>query len=124
MSKSKYEDIIHLPHFVSKNRRHMSNHDRAAQFAPFAALTGYDSVIKSREDVYLEKKELSEDEYQVLNETIAALHRGESVSVTYYNDGMYETIDGSFRLIDPMHQYMDIDHYLIPMENIMNIRKK
>ena len=34
-----YDDIIHLPRFVSKNRPHMSDYDRAAQFAPFAALT-------------------------------------------------------------------------------------
>ena len=42
---SKYDDIIDLPHFVSKNRKHMSNYDRAAQFAPFAALTGYGEQI-------------------------------------------------------------------------------
>ena len=43
--KDDYEDIIGLPHFVSKNRRHMSLSDRAAQFAPFAALTGYEESI-------------------------------------------------------------------------------
>lgn len=41
----RYDDIIGLPHFVSKNRRRMSNYDRAAQFAPFAALTGYHERI-------------------------------------------------------------------------------
>ena len=40
-----YEDIIDLEHFVSKDRRHMSNYERAAQFAPFAALTGYSQSI-------------------------------------------------------------------------------
>ena len=43
--KDKYEDIIDLPHHVSEKRHHMSNHDRAAQFAPFAALTGYSEEI-------------------------------------------------------------------------------
>ena len=42
---NKYDDIIDLPHFVSKDRKHMSNYDRAAQFAPFAALTGYGEQI-------------------------------------------------------------------------------
>lgn len=42
---NKYDDIIDLPHFVSKDRKHMSNYDRAAQFAPFAALAGYGEQI-------------------------------------------------------------------------------
>ncbi len=46
----KYDDIIDLPHHVSAKRNHMSNHDRAAQFAPFAALTGYDEEIDEATD--------------------------------------------------------------------------
>ena len=42
----KYEKIIRLPHKQSDTRKHMSLHDRAAQFAPFAALTGYEASIK------------------------------------------------------------------------------
>ena len=41
-----YDDIINLPHHVSKNRTHMTNYDRAAQFSPFAALKGYDDEIE------------------------------------------------------------------------------
>ena len=41
-----YDDIINLPHHQSATRPHMSNYDRAAQFAPFAALTGYDDAVK------------------------------------------------------------------------------
>ena len=41
----KYSDMIHLPHKQSTTRKHMSVYDRAAQFAPFAAMTGYDSAI-------------------------------------------------------------------------------
>ena len=41
-----YDDIINLPHHVSKKHKQMSMHDRAAQFAPFAALTGYDEKVK------------------------------------------------------------------------------
>ena len=42
----KYDDIIHLPHHQSAERPHMSLHDRAAQFAPFAALSGYEEAIE------------------------------------------------------------------------------
>ena len=45
-SENKYADIINLPHHVSKNHPRMSVYDRAAQFAPFAALTGYGDKIK------------------------------------------------------------------------------
>ncbi|MCD8198419.1 MAG: hypothetical protein LUE24_14875 [Lachnospiraceae bacterium] len=41
-----YQDIIHLPHFVSRERPHMSMSERAAQFSPFAALTGYESAVE------------------------------------------------------------------------------
>ena len=41
----KYDDIIHLPHHVSETRAHMPMLDRAAQFSPFAALTGYDAAV-------------------------------------------------------------------------------
>lgn len=44
-SDNKYDDIINLEHHVSAKRPQMSLHDRAAQFAPFAALTGYEDVI-------------------------------------------------------------------------------
>ncbi len=42
----RYDDILYLPHHESPNRPRMSRVDRAAQFAPFAALTGYDAVIE------------------------------------------------------------------------------
>ena len=44
--KTKYADIFDLPHHQSTNRKHMSLYDRAAQFSPFAALTGYEAAIE------------------------------------------------------------------------------
>lgn len=51
----KYDDIIDLPHHQSKEHAHMSLHDRAAQFAPFAALTGYDEAIEETARITEEK---------------------------------------------------------------------
>lgn len=48
-SEIKYADIINLPHHVSQNHLHMPIIDRAAQFSPFAALTGYEEAIKETE---------------------------------------------------------------------------
>lgn len=63
----KYDSIINLPHHVSKKRPQMSMLNRAAQFAPFAALTGYDDAITETGRLTDEKIELSEEELNVLN---------------------------------------------------------
>lgn len=57
-----YEDIIHLPHHVSKNHGQMSRLNRAAQFSPFAAVTGYDGAIKETGRLTVERIELDENE--------------------------------------------------------------
>ena len=66
--KDLYEDIINLPHHVSKTRPQMPMSDRAAQFAPFAALTGYDAAIK-------ETGRLTDDKIELDEEALTALHR-------------------------------------------------
>ena len=58
--KGEYDDIIHLPHHVSKSRPYMDLIDRAAQFAPFAALTGHADAIKETERLTIERIELGE----------------------------------------------------------------
>ncbi len=64
---AKYDEIINLPHHVSKTRPQMPMSDRAAQFAPFAALTGYDSAIKEAGRLTDEKIELDEETLTVLD---------------------------------------------------------
>lgn len=54
---TKYGDIINLPHHVSKNRSQMAVRDRAAQFSPFAALTGYEAAIEKTELAFIEKNQ-------------------------------------------------------------------
>lgn len=54
-----YDDIIDMPHHVSEKRRHMSLDERAAQFAPFAALTGYDSDIREASRLICKKLNLT-----------------------------------------------------------------
>lgn len=55
--KNEYQDIIHLPHHVSETRAQMAIADRAAQFSPFAALTGYDAAIEEAKRVHEENYE-------------------------------------------------------------------
>ena len=84
----KYDDIINLPHHVSPTRPQMSMIDRAAQFSPFAALTGYEDAILETGRLTDARIEMTEDEldalnakYQLLMDTIGT---GLEVSITYF----------------------------------------
>ena len=90
-TNSKYDSIMNLPHHVSKTRPQMTMSDRAAQFAqfaPFAALTGYDSAIKETGRLTDEKIELDEEaltaldmKYQLLMD---AFDDAPEVTITYF----------------------------------------
>ena len=79
----RYSDIINLSHHQSVRRPHMSVYNRAAQFAPFAALTGYDQMVQDTAGMQLndEKRVLSDDVRRVLDEKLQILreHAKESV---------------------------------------------
>lgn len=106
----RYEDIIHLPHHVSKTRPQMSIENRAAQFAPFAALTGYESVIKETARQTETKVELTESSIASLDAKLRLLsHIIETkpeVTVTHFvpdckkDGGAYLTTTGSLLKID------------------------
>ncbi len=85
---SKYSKIIDLPHYVSPHRIPMSRHDRAAQFAPFAALSGYSEDIQEAERITDSELELSEDMLLTLNRKmdILLIHLEEKpqITVTYF----------------------------------------
>ena len=68
---SRYDDIINLPHHVSPTRQRMSLHDRAAQFAPFAALVGYDDAVAETARLTEARPELDEQEQRAINERLA-----------------------------------------------------
>ncbi len=84
MAENPYADIINLPHHVSKDRPHLTMHQRAAQFSPFAALVGYEDVVHEMERQTAPERELSEDEKVELDRRIAiiAAHLNDSPVVT------------------------------------------
>lgn len=107
-----YADIIDLPHWQSPSRPHMSLYDRAAQFAPFAALTGYEDMVDEEARTVDRKIELDESAIEELNRKLnqlaGAVARGEHppVSLTYFvpdplkSGGAYETITEEVKSID------------------------
>ena len=68
--KSPYEDIINLPHYVSTKRTRMPLRDRAAQFAPFAALTGHEEAVKETARLTETRIQLDVDEIQLLDQKL------------------------------------------------------
>ena len=82
-----YRDIINLPYIKSKTHKHMSNHDRAAQFAPFAALTGYESIIMETARKTEKKAILSDDKKEDLSRKITFLVKNKVnkiIKITYF----------------------------------------
>ena len=69
----KYDDIIDMPYKKSTRHAHMSTHDRAAQFSPFAALTGYGEAVEETARFTDSKIELAEDKIAEINEVLAEL---------------------------------------------------
>ena len=131
-AEKKYGDIIHLPHHVSSVHPHMPVSDRAAQFAPFAALTGYGDVIKETARLTDEEPDLSEDEKQELNYKIqlACALPGEKpeIVLTYFvqdekkSGGAYHTARGKIRRIDPdAGQIILEDGGRIPLDCVVDI---
>lgn len=84
MPDNPYSDIIDLPHHVSKERPHLSMHQRAAQFSPFAALVGYSDVVEEMRRQTDPERELNEDEKTELDRRIAiiAAHLNDNPVVT------------------------------------------
>lgn len=130
--KSKYDEIMGRPHHVSKTRPQMPMSDRAAQFAPFAALTGYDSAIKETGRLTDERIELDEEaltaldmKYQLLMD---ALNEAPKVTITYFQPddrkagGKYVSAVGVVRKVDDFERRITMqDGAKIPMDDVLSI---
>ena len=127
-----YEDIINLPHHVSKTRPQMSMLDRAAQFSPFAALTGYDAAIKETGRLTDERIEMDEDRKAALDMKqaylIEMIDEQPEISVTFFlpdtkkSGGAYVTVTGNLKRFDEYERLLILmDGKKIPMDDIADI---
>lgn len=129
----KYDDIINLPHHVSKTRPKMPLEQRSAQFAPFAALTGYEDEISETGRLTTDRIELNEEAKQLLDRTLQAITKRIStqpaVTITYFvpdtkkDGGAYITVSGNIKKIDKYKNIILLtDKTEIPIKEIINIR--
>ena len=134
-STNKYDDIIDLPRPVPRKRSPMSHYDRAAQFSPFAALTGYDAVIAETGRLTDTQAELDEGGKALLDEQLQLLraHLPEEpvVTLTVFrpdalkSGGVYETIRGHVKKIDPVTRCVILSEGdVIPIDRIYGIESE
>ena len=124
-----YDDIMDLPHPTSARHPRMPMADRAAQFSPFAALTGHGDAIRETARLTDRKIELTEDEKAVLDEKLSLLldAGGEAVFTWFLpdekkNGGSYVTVAGSIKKLDPLERRVILnDGTVIPVEDIFEI---
>lgn len=130
-----YNDIINNPHHTSKTRKRMSQSNRAAQFAPFAALTGYDAAIGEASRITETKIELDDKTKEILNMKLSFLKNHIKdrpyVTITYFvldpkkDGGAYVDYSGNIRVIDEIkHSIIFTDRTTISIDVIYDIQSE
>ena len=128
----KYEDMLYLEPPVSKIHRKMSISERAAQFMPFAALTGYEDLIRESSRITQRRIELSETEIDELKNNLEILHEHEKekpmIKVMYFlhdlkkNGGSYQTVEKHLHRIDDIEKKIIFkDRTTIQFDDIISV---
>lgn len=127
-----YDDILHLPHHVSTERPHMPMIDRAAQFSPFAALTGYDAAIGETARLTEEKPELDEEQKLRIGARLAELERRiretPSVTLRFFlpdarkSGGKTVVMSGKVKRVDALSGTLSLtDGTIIPFDDLYSL---
>lgn len=129
-----YDDIINLPHHVSECHPQMPMSDRAAQFSPFAALSGYEAAVRETARMTDSKIELTEEEQAALNDQLqllSELDSGAEALFTYFQPdqkkagGAYITVSGCIKRLDDFERTVILtDGTKISVEDILSIQCK
>ena len=129
-----YDDIINLPHHVSKNHPRMSIQNRASQFSPFSALTGYEDAINETRRITEEKRILTNDKIEEINRTLLEIKENlnkYNYKITYFKKdnkkegGTYITLINKIVKINSQEEYLLTENkariYLRDIEEITKI---
>ena len=125
-----YDDIIHLPHHVSSTRPRMSAIDRAAQFSPFAALTGYDTSIKESARLTDARIELDDSQKEEIGEKLRLVtgQLDAEIKITYFlpdtkkTGGKYVLAAGAVKKVDEYERMIIMgDGKQIPIDEVIDV---
>ncbi len=129
-----YGDVIDHPHWESPTHPPMSLYDRAAQFAPFAALSGYDDMIDEEARLVDNRVELGNDELEELNRKLGLIDETirngirPVVTVTCFvpdplkPGGQYQAVTEKIRRVDAIHGIIQLDRKVTVAESYMEIQ--
>lgn len=134
-SLNEYGDIINLPHHVSNTHPRMSMHDRAAQFSPFAALTGHGAAIAETARLTDDKMDLDENYKVSLDEKLRILMSKQKenpvVLITYFRKddrkcgGSYEVAEGKIRKVDLYERIIEMENRIrISLDDIIDVESE
>ena len=134
-SEQKYADIINMPHYTSKTRPRMTMIDRAAQFSPFAALTGYDAAVRETARLTDERIELDECTKEILSDKLQMIedHNDDFWDITFLyfeldkkkSGGAYRSVTGQVKEIDEYERIVKLeDGTKIPIQQIYGIESE
>ena len=125
-----YDDIIHLPHHISSTRPRMSGIDRAAQFSPFAALTGYDASIKESARLTDARIELDDSQKEEIGEKLRLVtgQPDAEIKITYFlpdtkkTGGKYVLAAGAVKKVDEYERMIIMgDGKQIPIDEVIDV---
>ena len=127
-----YDDIINMPHKVSSSHKQMSLYNRAAQFAPFAALTGYEEAITETKRQTSKKIELTEEEKSIINNKLIEIENyfnsNKCFNIKYFvkdklkDGGSYYEVTGCVKRIDTYNNLIILTNNIkIPINDIISI---
>ena len=130
-----YEDIVDLPHHVSRKHPQPTMADRAARFAPFAAITGYEEMVLEEARITDDRIELDENSKAALNEKLNMIlefiDEQPEVSITYFEPdkrkagGAYVTVTGTVKRSDDYeHLVIMTDGKKINLDDIYNLQRE
>ena len=127
----KYDDILYLEHPVSKNHKQMSIYDRSAQFAPFAALVGYDESIEEAGKIYESQITISDDKIEeigrIISYIVSIIEEKPRVKITYFkalknkNQGKYIDVVDRVIKVDELNHLLYLEKDKIRMSDINDI---
>ena len=116
-----YEDIINLPHHVSKNHPRMSIQNRAAQFSPFSALTGYEDAINETKRLTTEKRILTHDMLEEINRRLLEINENlnkYTYKITYFKKDSKKDGGNYITIIDKIIKINSQEEYLLTKNRI------
>ena len=120
---SKYDDIINMPHYVSRTRPQMALEERAKQFSPFAALKGYEEAIEKKQQAKEKRAILSEYSKMLIDNKLKSLKKGDEAVLTYFDrdENVTRKLAGKIIRLEAENLRLQLGEETISFEDIIDI---